>query len=44
MDGCDLSFEGGIHESVPGEHGLLIELRGDNDGVEGLTASSCKKY
>lgn len=40
VNGCDLSLENRVHQTVTRQHVLLLELRGDDNRLEGLAAST----
>lgn len=44
VDGSDLGLEGRVHQAMASKHGLLLELRGDNDGLESLSATTCRQH
>lgn len=43
VDGSDLGLEGRVHQAMASKHGLLLELGGDNDGLESLSATTCRQ-
>jgi hypothetical protein len=43
VDGSNLVFEGGVDEAMALQRTEALELRGDDDGREGLAAATCKR-
>lgn len=43
MDSSDLGLESGVDETVSGKHGLALELRRDNYGLECLATATYTK-
>ena len=41
MDSSNLRLQHGVDQPVARKHGLAFELGGDNDGLEGLSATTC---
>jgi hypothetical protein len=41
MDSSDLRLQHGVDQPMAREHVLALELGGDNDGLEGLSATTC---
>ena len=43
MDSSDLGLESGVDETVSGKHGLALELRRNNHGLECLATTTYTK-
>lgn len=39
----DLSLQSRVYQAMASKHGLLLELGGDDDGLESLSATTCRQ-